>query len=51
MSPLSAHLFSHLQCFKEGQTTVSKYGHLMLPLAFLDKLTLGIDFTDEALVQ
>ena len=28
-----------------------KYGHLMLPGAFLDKVTPDIDFTDEAAVQ
>ena len=27
---------------------VSKYGHFMLPVAFPDKFTPDIDFTDEA---
>ena len=30
---------------------VSKYGHLMLPRAFPRRVTAGIDFTDEAVVQ
>ena len=31
---------------------LSKYGHLMLPLGiFPDKVTPGIDFTDEAVGQ
>ena len=30
---------------------VSKYGHLMLPGAFSDKVILDIDFTDEVVVQ
>ena len=30
---------------------VTKYGHLMLPGTFADKLTPDIDFTDEAVVQ
>ena len=31
---------------------VSKYGHLMQPSgAFLDEVTPGIDFTDEAVAQ
>ena len=30
---------------------VSKYEHLMLPGAFPDKITLVIDFIDEAVVQ
>ena len=30
---------------------VSKYGHLMLPGAFLDKVTPDIDFTDDIVVQ
>ena len=30
---------------------VSKYGHLMLPEVFLDKITLAIDFIDQAVVQ
>ena len=30
---------------------VSKYGHLMLPGAFLDRVAPDIDLTDEAVVQ
>ena len=30
---------------------MSKYGHLMLPGAFPDKVTLNIDFIDEAVIQ
>ena len=30
---------------------VSKYGHLMLPGAFPDKVTPDINFTDEVVVQ
>ena len=30
---------------------VSKYGHLMLPRAFSDRVTTDIDFKDEAVVQ
>ena len=30
---------------------VSKYGYLMLPGVFSDKITPVIDFTDEAVVQ
>ena len=30
---------------------MSKYGHLMLPGAFPDKVTLYIDFKDQAVVQ
>ena len=30
---------------------VQKYGHLILPGVFPDKITLVIDFTDEAVVQ
>ena len=30
---------------------VSKYGHLMLPGLFSDKITPDIDFTDEVVVQ
>ena len=42
---------SHLQFFKVGKIMVSKYGHLMLPGTFTDKITPHIDFTDEAVVQ
>ena len=42
----------HLQLFKVGKIMLSKYGHLMLPsLTFPDKVTPGIDFTDEAVAQ
>ena len=35
-----------------GKKMLSKYGHLMLPSkTFADKVTPGIDFTDEAVVQ
>ena len=33
---------SHLQFFKLGEIMVAKYGHLMLPGAFPDKLTLDL---------
>ena len=36
---------------KVSKIMVSKYGHLMLPGAFPDKITPDIDFTDEAVVQ
>ena len=42
---------SHLQFSKLGEIMVSKYGHLMLPGAFLDRVTPDIDLTDEAVVQ
>ena len=49
---LPAHNFlSHLQFFKVGEIMVSKYGRLMLPGAFPDKVTTDIDFTVEAIVQ
>ena len=50
---LPAHNFlSHLQFFKVSEIMVSKYGHLLLPSgAFPDKVTIDIDFTDEAVVQ
>ena len=37
--------------FKVGRIMVLKYGHLMLPGSFPDKVTPAIDFTDEAVVQ
>ena len=37
--------------FKVGEIMVRKYGHLILPGVFPDKITLVIDFTDEAVVQ
>ena len=49
---LAAHKFlSLLQFFKVGETIASKYGDVMLPETFPDKLILHIDFTDEAVVQ
>ena len=43
---------SHLQLFKMGKLMLSKYGYLMLPSGTLpNNVTLGIDFTDEAVVQ
>ena len=49
---LPAHNFlSHLQFFKVGEIMVSKYGRLMLPGAFPDKVTTDIDFTVEAILQ
>ena len=30
---------------------MSKYGHLMLPVAFPDEVTPDIDFTDEEVVK
>ena len=40
-----------LQFFELDKLLAVKYGHLMLPEAFLDKVTPDIDFTDEAVVQ
>ena len=37
--------------FKVGKIIVSKYGQLMLPGVFPDKITSDIDFTDEAVVD
>ena len=37
--------------FKVGEIIVSKYGQLMLPGVFPDKITSDIDFTDEAVVD
>ena len=34
-----------------GKIMFSKYGHLMLPGAFPDKVTSDIDFADEAVVE
>ena len=49
---LAAHnVLSHLQFFKVGETIASKYGDLMLPETFPDKVITHIDFTDEAVVQ
>ena len=43
---------SHLQLLKVGEKMLSKYGHLMLPSGTsIDKVNLGINFTDEAVVQ
>ena len=41
---------SHFHFFKVDEI-MSKYGHLMLPEAFPDKITPDIDFIDEAVVQ
>ena len=41
----------HLQFFKVGKILVSKYGHLMIPGAFPDKVPADTDFTDEAVLQ
>ena len=50
--PLAAHNFlSLLQFFKVGETIASKYGDLMLPETFPNKVIPHIDFTDEAVVQ
>ena len=40
-----------LQFFELDKLLAVKYGHLMLPGAFLDKVTPDIGFTDEAVVQ
>ena len=37
--------------FKVGEIMVLKYGHLMLPGTFADKVTSDIDFTDKDVVQ
>ena len=43
---------SHLRLLKVGKIMLSKYGHLMLPSGtFPDKVTPGIDFKDEVVVQ
>ena len=42
--------FFHVHFFKVGEI-MSKYGHLMLPGAFPDKVTPDIDFIDEAVIQ
>ena len=34
-----------------GEITALKYGHLMLPEVFPDKVTPDIEFTDDAVVQ
>ena len=51
MALLAHNFFSHFQFFKVIEIIVWKYGHLMLPEAFPDKVTPDIDFTDEAVVQ
>ena len=53
MALLAHNLFQsfNLQFLKVGEMIMSKYGHLMLPGAFPDKVTPYIDFKDEALVQ
>ena len=43
---------SHLQLLKVGKMMLSKNGHLILSSGrFPDKVTPGIGFTDEAVVQ
>ena len=37
--------------FKVDKTMLSKYGHLMLPGVFQDKITPVIDYADKAVVQ
>ena len=44
-------LLIHLQIFKEGEIMALKYGHLMLPGVYPDKVTTDIDFIDEPVVQ
>ena len=41
---------SHFHFFKVDEIML-KYGHLMLPEAFPDKITPDLDFIDEAVVQ
>ena len=41
---------SHLHFFEVSEI-MSKYGYLMLPVTFPDKVTPDIDFIDEAVVQ
>ena len=40
-------VLSHLQFFKVCEIMVLKYGHMMLPGAFSDKVTPDINFTNE----
>ena len=51
MVPSAHNVLSHLQFFKVSEIMVLKYGDLMLPGAFPDKVTADIDDTDEAVVQ
>ena len=49
---LSAHSFlSHLHFFRVDEIRVSKYGHLMLPETFPDKVTADNVFTHETVVH
>ena len=45
------HWHCHNITFWVMDKIMSKYGHLMLPGAFPDKVTLNIDFIDEAVIQ
>ena len=51
MALAANNFLSHLQFFKMGEIIASKYGDLMLPETFPDKVIPHIDFTDEAVVQ
>ena len=52
MALLARNSLSDLQLLKVGKIMLSKYGRLMLPSGtFPDKVTPGIDFTDEAVVH
>ena len=42
---------NHIQFFKVYEVMAAKYGHLVLPGAFSNKVTTDIDLTDEAVVQ
>ena len=44
-------VLSHLQFFKVCEIMVLKYGHMILPGAFPDKVTPDINFTDEIVAQ
>ena len=52
MALLARNSLSDLQLLKVGKIMLSKYGRLMLSSGtFTDKVTPGIDFTDEAVVH
>ena len=51
MALLAHKVLSNLEFFKVGKIMLSKYGRLMLPGAFPDKVTPDIDCTDKAIVQ
>ena len=44
-------VLNHIQFFKVYEVMAAKYGHLVLPGAFSNKVTTDIDLTDEAVVQ